>query len=211
MSAATETEGVIKFDLTRIEGPGPDADILSETLIWRAVLFRLELTGQTAGRYGGLAYGNISRRLTGNSFAISGTQTGGIPHLAPEDFCVIEDFDLDRNAVIYRGPVAPSSEALTHAAVYLANPSCQCVIHVHSPQIWRHFKARGLPATSARAAYGTLALAHEAGLLAGSQAAGAFAMHGHQDGIIAYSGSTEAAACRLLHCLGAALTQDPGA
>jgi len=40
----------------------------------------------------------------------------------------------------------PSSEALTHAAVYAASQTVKSVVHVHSPIIWRHYQALALPA-----------------------------------------------------------------
>lgn len=211
MNSAAETEGVVKFNLIRLDGPAPPAEFLREVLIWRAVLFRLGLTGQQKDRYGGLAYGNLSQRLEGDAFAISGTQTGGKPRLTPEDFCVIRECDVRRNRVHSIGMISPSSEALTHAAAYQANAQCQSVIHVHSPELWHYFKSQGLSSTSSNAPYGSLEMAQEAGDVARNQALGAFAMLGHQDGIMAFGQNTESAAACLLRYLGCALARLSGA
>ncbi|MFM8333814.1 MAG: class II aldolase/adducin family protein, partial [Candidatus Methylumidiphilus sp.] len=95
---------------------------------WRQILFRLGLTGLDPRRYGGLAFGNVSLRTQGSRFAVSGTQTGGKPRLGPQDYCLVTGFDLAHNRIHAEGPVKPSSEALSHGAVYAANRSVGCVL-----------------------------------------------------------------------------------
>jgi len=201
ITSSTETDGVIKFDLHHEAGPPPDRELLNDVLAWRTVLFRLRLTGRDPERYGGVAYGNMSRRLAGQRFIVSGTQTGGREWLTPADFCLIEAFDLAGNRVWAVGPISPSSESLTHAAIYQANPDCRSVIHVHSPEMWRKFKQHALPATSESIPYGTPAMAHAVGGLVQTRPSGTIAMLGHEDGIISYGPSTEAAALDLLRHL----------
>lgn len=78
MATATR-EGVIKFQLDFRQGPPPEAPDLVELDAWRDVLLRHGLIGQDPGRYDGLGFGNLSRRVPGrtdNAFIISGTQTG---------------------------------------------------------------------------------------------------------------------------------------
>ena len=55
-------EGVIKFDLDYREGPPVSADYLTELNAWRTIFCRLGLLGQDPARYGGLGFGNLSRR-----------------------------------------------------------------------------------------------------------------------------------------------------
>ncbi|MFO7984079.1 MAG: hypothetical protein R6V08_11550, partial [Desulfuromonadales bacterium] len=69
-------EGVIKFQLDYSDGPAVQADEIVEINAWRQILFRLRLVGRDAGRYGGYAFGNVSRRMPSAgprcSFLISG-------------------------------------------------------------------------------------------------------------------------------------------
>lgn len=213
MSKCGEAEGVIKFDLTLEEGAAPAKHSLEQLLGWRQILFRLGLTGQTPLRYGGLAYGNVSVRLDSGGFILSGTQTGGKARLDADDFCTVVDYDLSRNRLRARGPVPPSSEALTHAAVYHADPRCRSVLHVHCPEIWRRHASLGLPGIPAGIAYGTPAMAMEVGKRVRRGRAGALAMLGHEDGIISYGCSAQSAALNLLRTLArcADLLPDHGA
>lgn len=168
-------------------------------------MFRLGLTGRDPGRYGGLAYGNVSQRAEAGCFIVSGTQTGGKPCLGAEDYCLVLDFDLEENRLRAEGPVAPSSEALTHGAVYSAAPQAGCVIHVHSPEIWRQARSLEIPLTDESIPYGTPEMGRAVGLAALRSAAGVVAMGGHEDGVLAFAGCPHEAALRLLRCLAKAV------
>lgn len=87
-----EKEGVIKYHLTHISKPLPQATDFSELNSWRSIMVKLELIGQNPARYGGLGFGNISQRLseTSHSFIISGTQTGHLDPLGKNDFCIVQ-------------------------------------------------------------------------------------------------------------------------
>lgn len=202
----TESEGVIKYRLAFTPGGLPSgADLTGE---WDA-LFRwfrrcrgLGLIGRDPGRYGGLAYGNISQRVA-RGFVISGTQTGGKTALGPDDLSWVTDFDPVHNRLTARGPARPSSEAMTHGQVYRALPAVRAVIHVHAPRIWQRSRALDLPRTADAAAYGTPAMAAEvARLLAGAAPAGGlFVMGGHEDGVVAYGEDMDRAGQTLLATL----------
>ena len=53
---------------------------------------------------------------------------------------------------------------MTHAAVYIASPETNGVIHVHHPELWRALLDR-VPTTSKEVEYGTPAMAEEIGRL----------------------------------------------
>jgi len=205
-SASPEAdEGVIKFAL-EFNRAGPQGwEAIAELNAWRQLLFRLGLTGRDPARYGGLAYGNVSRRAGGRRFIVSGTRTGAKPCLAPADYCLVLDFDLAKNFLRAEGPVEPSSEALTHGAVYDAVPQAGCVIHAHSPEIWRNARPLGIRLTAADIAYGTPAMGVAVGEAAAGCAAGVVAMGGHEDGVLAFAGQPGQAAGCLLQCLAKAL------
>ncbi|QJD30891.1 class II aldolase/adducin family protein [Methylococcus geothermalis] len=204
------SEGVTKYRLNFTVAPAPSPDPIRELNAWRSIIRMLGLNGRDPERYGGLAYGNVSLRLPGDGirFLISGTQTGGRVRLSASDYCEVHGFNLEANRLEASGPVPPSSEALTHAAVYRADPAWHCVMHAHSPEIWRHAGRLGLPTTSPAIDYGTpeMALAVEA--IAARPGIPLIAMLGHADGIIAYGRTVEATARILIGYLAEALQLD---
>lgn len=198
---STESEGVIKFHLDFIQAQALDLERIAELNAWRQLLFRLGLTGRDPARYEGLAYGNVSRRAKGRSFIVSGTQTGGKPNLSPADYCLVIDFDLEENRLRAEGPVEPSSEALTHGAIYNAVPQARCVIHAHSPEIWHKARQLGIPLTDESIAYGTPAMGKAVIAAATHASGGIISMGGHQDGVLAFADEIGLAALRLVRCL----------
>ncbi|HVK98365.1 MAG TPA: class II aldolase/adducin family protein [Dongiaceae bacterium] len=199
-----EQEGVIQYRLEFSAARAPDYERFALLNYWRCYLFRLGLVGQDTHRYGGLGYGNISARLQRDSheFIITGTQTGHLPLLCRHHYVCVTDFDVTSNFLRARGPVPPSSEALTHASLYLAHPAIQSVMHVHCPLIWRQAQVMGLACVAEDIGYGTPAMADAVQLLAGtSPGHGVIAMLGHEDGIMIYGeheDSAGALVCELL-------------
>jgi len=66
----------------------------------------------------------------GNQFIITGSATGEIPELEPGHYVKVTSFNIDDKCVQCVGPLKASSESLTHAAIYLADPDSNAVIHV---------------------------------------------------------------------------------
>ena len=206
----TEQEGVIKYDLIHSYKPIDNNAAVADINAWRSVIYRLGLIGRDPERYGGLGFGNISLRPDSDNsiFIISGTQTGHLPQLSANHYCVIEQADFLHNTIRSSGANKPSSEALTHACVYQQAPKIQAVIHVHSPEIWRNTAELNLPHTGAEVAYGTLAMVRAVETLfnAGTfGSAGIFSMLGHEDGIVAFGHSLEQAAWELIRHLAQAI------
>ena len=192
MSSA-EHEGVIKFQLDFQEGPAPAAELLQELNAWRSIFIELGLLGQDPHRYHGYGFGNLSRRLNGNTFLISGTQTGHLAELTPQDYAIVNRCDPLRNHVSATGQVKPSSEALSHAVLYQTNPAIAWVMHLHSPDIFQSSKLLDLYSTSVDMLYGTPEMATEIEQAASSSdvACGLLVMGGHEDGILAYGTTAE--------------------
>jgi len=198
-------EGVIKFALEFNRAQPQAWESIAELNAWRQIFFRLGLTGCDPARYGGLAYGNVSRRADGRRFIVSGTRTGAKQSLGPADYCLVLDFDLAKNCLWAEGPVEPSSEALTHGAVYDAVPQAGCVIHVHSPEIWRNAAPLGIHLTAADISYGTPAMGRAVGVAAATSTTGLIVMGGHEDGVLAFAAHPRQAGTRLLGCLASAV------
>lgn len=205
----TEQEGVIKYRLShQPEAPVVPAAV-AELIAWRRILYRLDLIGEDPKRYGGFGFGNLSVRLpsAGSAqypFLISGTQTGALTELTPEHFATVIDWLPYENRILSRGPIQPSSEAMTHAGIYALDQRTRAVIHVHSPHIWQASRWLGLPQTSADADYGSPAMAQAVrDLLAlrENRRRRVFVMLGHEDGVVAFGPSLSQAGCALLSVL----------
>lgn len=208
----SQQEGVIKFQLDYSDGPAVPISEIVEINAWRQILFRLRLIGLDSARYGGYAFGNVSRRIPstepGCSFLISGTQTGGLEELGAEHYASVLDCDIAANTITATGPIRPSSEALTHAAVYDRDQTIRVVLHAHCPEIWHCASAMGLPMTSSQAAYGTPEMAEEVErLFALTDVRGQkiFAMGGHEDGVVSFGETPEEAGLVLVRYLARAL------
>jgi len=182
-------------------------------LAWRSLLFRLGLVGQDAARYAGVGFGNVSARLDDEqavagtpAFLVSGTQTGGLEILTSEALCAVLAYDLARNTVWSAGPTPPSSESMTHGALYSARPDVGWVFHGHSPTLWVAAASLGLPTTSHEVPYGTPEMAGEvARLVQDGPSSGVLAMGGHVDGVVAYGRTADEAGTALVVALAAAL------
>ncbi|MGH8499466.1 MAG: class II aldolase/adducin family protein [Methylococcales bacterium] len=212
-----DLEGVIKYDLAFEYKPFAKTGNLETLIAWRAVFHRLGLIGQDPQRYGGLGFGNISQKVEQASttqrgksrFTISGTQTGAAERLNESQFCLVTDACIRRNRIVAEGPVKPSSEALTHAAVYHCHPDIRFVMHVHCPEIWQATQMLGLPFIAQTIAYGTPEMAKAVQhliLSLGKPCEGVFSMLGHEDGIVSFANIAEIAGNLLVDTLVRSLT-----
>lgn len=212
-------EGVIQFEVvheTRMLEERLYGETAAVLAAWRELLARLGLIGRDPSRYQGAGYGNVSARVgpfgdVGRGqrrFLVTGTQTAGRPRVTLDDFCLVERYDLQRNHVRSMGPVPPSSESLTHGAIYDIAPAARVVLHAHAPEIWRHARAFGLPVTRIEARNGTPAMALEVQRLyreSTLSATGILAMGGHEDGVIAFGATAAGAGETLVRHLARAL------
>ena len=205
-----ETEGVVKYQLDYKESPPVTLDAIREVNAWRRIFFMLGLIGQDTERYGGYSYGNVSCRLKHNeeAFLITGTQTGHIPELGPEHYTTVITCDPVDNNIAASGPVKPSSEALTHGALYHADQSIQFVFHVHSPEIWCHADSMGLTITDANIQYGTPEMAQEFERMISVkdvQQRPIIVMGGNEDGVVSFGSTAERAGSELINCFSQSL------
>lgn len=205
-------EGVIRFEVRHESRPLDErefGDAARVLVAWRGILAHLGILGHDPARYEGLAFGNVSARVGPfggvprgrRRFLVSGSQTGGIAHATLREFCLVESWDVAGNRITSRGLVAPSSESLTHAALYDVAPAVRVVLHAHAPELWRRARALGLPVSHPDAVNGTTAMAAEIqrlyreGTFASTRVA---AMGGHEDGVLAFGGSAEEAGTALV-------------
>ena len=210
MNAAAE--GVVRFKYRLAPARAPfDARLLGQLNAWRCILRRTGLIGATPDRYGGFGFGNVSARERGggDAFVITASQTGRFAALAPEQFVRVVACDVERFEALAEGVAPPSSEALTHAALYRAAPTARWVFHGHSPDIFRAALALGLPTTPATVEYGTADMARcVAELFARERRSPlVFASLGHEDGVFACGTSADAAGSALVATLARALAR----
>ncbi|MDM8514889.1 class II aldolase/adducin family protein [Desulfobacterales bacterium HSG16] len=215
---SSEQEGTIKFSLDFNSADPILSRRIDAACAWRKILFKTELIGQDPERYDGFGYGNISvridpARLEGfedpgkNIFAISGTQTGDIIHLTRSMFALVTECDFKQNRIRATGPVRPSSESLTHGILYEIDEFIGCVIHSHSPEIWKAARDLDIPETSKEALYGTSEMTEEvARLFKETDVAEKriFSMAGHEDGVVSFGRDVIQAGCIMLKNLAGA-------
>lgn len=205
-----EREGVIKFAVDSRQ----QSTLLPEMVVdlngWRYILHGLQLIGQSPERYNGYGFGNISIRVSEpqKGFVISGTQTGKPSLLHLSEYVLVTDCDLEANSITSQGEIAPSSEALTHGQVYSLENSVRCVVHAHSPNIWKNAERLGLPFTSRDVEYGTAEMANEVRQLfthTEVRSRKIFAMGGHEDGVVSFGSNLKEACTIMIETLASAV------
>jgi len=166
-------------------------DGLAELNACRRKLLRLGLIGVDAK---GIGFGNLSIR-DGANFYVTGSATGGIPELSPADCARVVAHDFKKNWLRYEGAALPSSESLTHAAVYESDAKAGAVIHCHNSRLWAAL-LNGIPSTPEVVEYGTTDMACEVTRLfqfTDVQSRKIFVMAGHEGGIVAFGKDLEEA------------------
>ena len=189
---STPTEGVIKFKYNlKLSRPLPESSYINIEK-WRAILFKMNLIGEYQSE--GVGFGNLSKRLISGSeeFIITGTQTGKHAHLNGSQYTHIKKCNLKKMSLEATGPIAPSSESLTHHAIYSTCPQVNYIFHVHGKDLWNYMLKNGYPKTPKDVDYGTQEMADASSKCIGHKDVGIFAMEGHEDGIIAYGKTAEA-------------------
>lgn len=195
-----ESEGVIKFELAFTSGKPVATEMLPPLSKWRAILQRFDWIGQVDNRYMGLGFGNMSRRVANmpEAFIISGTQTGYLSTLDASSYTLVTKADIVHNRIVATGVIPPSSEALTHAAIYQANHDVEFVFHVHAPELWQNWQKLGFHSVSEQIAYGTKEMAHTVANIFSNHGLVPIAMLGHDDGLISMGKNADEAGNMLL-------------
>ncbi|MEJ5287056.1 MAG: class II aldolase/adducin family protein [Bacteroidota bacterium] len=183
-------EGYIKFKFELVDGNLPEELDISDVNDLRTKVFDLGLIGF----YENISYGNISKRLDGLNFVITASNTGKYRVLSPEQFTVITFVDIDRNFVKCIGKYPPSSETITHFAIYSTFPNANFVVHFHNSKIWNELKNKKIT-TPDNVEYGTVELARSILNLKSiadiSVEVGTIVLGGHKDGVIVFGSNVE--------------------
>ena len=183
----------VKFTYERAGADIAPFDALAELNACRRKLLEQRLIGVDSN---GVGFGNLSvRDGRTTSFYITGSATGGLPELTPTDCVRVVAYDFEKNWLRYEGAAIPSSESLTHAAIYESDPTTAAVIHCHDSVLWKTLVDRG-PTTSKPAACGTPEMAYEIMRLlkmSDMRKKRIFVMAGHEGGIVVFGRNLEEA------------------
>lgn len=159
---------------------------LAELNAYRRKLLDLRLIGADAN---GIGFGNLSvRDGATKNFYVTGSATGGMHELTVADCAKVVACDFERNQIVYEGSAIPSSESLTHAAIYESDATARVVIHCHDFKLWAALLNQA-PATSKAAEYGTPEIANEIMQLVthtDAQSRKIIVMAGHEGGIVTF-------------------------
>lgn len=191
-------DGIIKFSYTLKRTRAPRSDEYLDLEKWRVILYRMGLIGEHKEEK--IGFGNLSRILDPKNqvFIITGTQTGRFANLSAQHYSKVISCDLKKLAIKAEGLIAPSSESLTHYAIYHFHPEIRYVFHIHHHELWVRMLSEKFDRTPEEINYGTIEMAEAAKECIKDQTRGIFAMAGHQDGIIAYGDNAENAGKMIL-------------
>jgi L-ribulose-5-phosphate 4-epimerase len=183
----------IKFTCEQAAAEIAPFDGLAELNAYRRKLLQLRLIGVDAN---GIGFGNLSiRDGATNNFYITGSATGGKAELTLADCARVVAYDFKKNWLRYEGSAIPSSESLTHAAVYESDAQAGSVIHCHDSKLWAALLNHA-PTSSKAVEYGTPEMAYEMTRLfkiTDVQSRKILVMAGHEGGIVAFGKDLEEA------------------
>ena len=158
----------------------------AELNAYRRRLLELRLIGVDSS---GISFGNLSiRDGVTNNFHITGSGTGGISQLTLAHCAKVVAYDFERNCVRYEGSTIPSSESLTHAAIYKSDTATRTVIHCHDSRLWVALLDQA-PTSAKTVRYGTPEMAHEITRLftvTDIESRKVLVMAGHEGGIVTF-------------------------
>ena len=196
----------IRFSCERVAAGISFFGGLAELNAYRRKLLDLHLIGVDSN---GIAFGNLSvRDGATKNFYITGSATGGIHELTLANCAKVVAYDFERNQVRYEGSAMPSSESLTHAAIYESDATAGAIVHCHCSRLWAAVLNEA-PTTSKAAEYGTPEMAHDIMQLftrTNAQTRKIVVMAGHEGGILTFGKDLEDAFAVLIRERQQALT-----
>lgn len=190
-------EGYRKFKAVFVKEKKIPDDIIKSLNRYRKQMYDRNLIGEITVDGKEIGFGNISERSK-KGFIVSGTNTGNFKNLKACQYSEIVRCDYEKNTVWYEGQKdpGPSSESMTHYAVYTSSKDVNAVIHVHNKKMWQNMKSI-VPSTGAFALFGTPELAKEVKRMfkeSPVKEKKVFTLRGHTDGIISFGKDLKEAA-----------------
>ena len=185
-------EGYIKFNVDWKKTKVLHFSKIKKLNDWRQKLYKVGLVGVYPD---GIGFGNISQRVDGDDFIITGSKTGSCEFLDASHYAKVIDFDIEKNWVKCEGETIASSESMSHAVIYQYYPQINAVFHVHHLELWEKLLWK-IPTTPKSVPYGSpemansiLQLFEETNVLETKF----FAMAGHREGLFSFGKNLEEA------------------
>jgi L-ribulose-5-phosphate 4-epimerase len=183
----------IKFTCEQAAAEITPFDGFAELNVCRRKLLQLRLIGVDSNSIG---FGNLSiRDGRTKNFYITGSATAGKPELTLADCARVVTYDFEKNWLRYEGSATPSSESLTHAAIYESDAKAGSVIHCHDSKLWAALLNQ-VPTSSKAVEHGTPEMAYEMTRLfkvTDVRSRKILVMAGHEGGIVAFGRDLEEA------------------
>ena len=196
----SEKEGVVKYSISFTEEGLTCEDQFTELEEVRSRLFDLGLIGAYED---GLGYGNLSVRVEESAFLISATQTGHLESLSLDQYAWVESVDFETFKTCAKGLSHPSSESITHAAIYALDDSINAVIHIHNEKLWSFMLENGFLSTN-DTPYGTKEMVNDVFDIYSELDAlknNLFVMKGHFEGIVSFGRDLQEAEKAILNLI----------
>jgi len=190
-AVSLKPDGIIKFKLNfnhKFQSFLVQDDI-NELDSYRCTCHKMNLIGvypNSHPEYPNIGFGNISKRWTKDGqFVVTCSQTGHLEKLDPSNYTLVTDFSLEENTLWAKGINPPSSESLTHAAVYaVSGDDVNYVLHAHHEKLWKNASTLGCIFTE-DVPYGTPEMAREVQRVYQDYGVNKLvSMKGHKDGLI---------------------------
>ena len=201
----TIDDGVVKYSLEFESSKALAKKSCIKIEKMREKLYSLGLIGAYDN---GIGYGNISTRYkSSNMFLITATQTGELKNLKPKHYSLVQDVNFDTFKTYAKGASKPSSESITHAAIYALDEQINAVIHVHNEKLWDHMLANtnGNYLSTNDTPYGTPEMVEDINEMYKNIDAlsnNAFVMKGHFEGVVTFGRSLKEAEKVLFEIIG---------
>lgn len=193
----SEKEGVVKYNLEFIE---EKLDIQKEYLELESLRKELFSLGLIGAYEDGIGFGNVSIKYKNSeAFIITSTQTGHKKKLGLEDYSKVKSIDFENFKTVACGETKPSSESITHGAIYNLDKNINAVIHIHNEKLWRFMLNEGYLSTN-DTPYGTVQMVEDVISMYNNIEPlenNLFVMKGHFEGIVCFGRNIKEAKLKL--------------
>jgi len=181
-----EKEGVVKYSL---DFTSKEITYEKEYTVLEECRERLYALGLIGAYDDGIGYGNISHRVENtDTFLITATQTGELNSLSTNEYSLVENIDFKSFKTTAIGMSRPSSECITHGAIYSLDKEINVVVHIHNEKLWNFMLKNNLLSTN-DTPYGTPEMVEDViniykdiDVLSNN----VFVMKGHFEGIVSF-------------------------
>lgn len=201
----SELEGVVKYSLDFSEEALHIETSYKKLESLRQRIYALGLIGVYDN---GIGYGNLSLRDEyASGFIITATGTGALKKLNSYDYSQVLKIDFDSFKTFAKGTRRPSSECITHGAIYELDANIHVIIHIHNRKLWDFMLQNGNLSTN-DTPYGTKQMVVDIQNMYKNIVVldhNLFVMKGHEDGIICFGRNIEEAEITLYELLKKAL------